>query len=184
MIPSTKNNLIKKIIMKISNEDYKIWENDIFIIECSIDVLLWNKKLINDFQENLDQILEKIREKSDSTLSNSKNLISVSFSGDKKIMELNYNFRKLNSATNVLSFPSFLRSDKTLFLGDIIFSNETICKEAKRDNKSINSHLTHLFIHGVLHLLGYDHETEEQAKKMQNLEIEILRSINIENPYD
>ena len=58
--------------MKISNEDYKIWENDIFIIECSIDVLLWNKKLINDFLENLDQILDKIHEKSDSTFSNSK----------------------------------------------------------------------------------------------------------------
>ena len=69
------------------------------------------------------------------------------------------------------------------FLGDIIFSIETICREAKRDNKSVNNHLIHLFVHGVLHLLGYDHKTEKEAKKMENLEIQILETLQINNPY-
>ena len=93
-------------------------------------------------------------------------------------------FRKKNSATNVLSFPSNDKFDNILFLGDIIFSIESIKREANRDNKSVENHLTHLFIHAVLHLLGYDHETEEQAEKMENLEIEILSNLQIDNPYN
>ena len=99
-------------------------------------------------------------------------------------MELNNYFKEKKSATNVLSFSSNYKSKDTLFLGDIIFSIETILKEAKRDNKSVENHLIHLFIHSVLHLLGYDHETEEQAKKMEDLEIKILSNLQIDNPYD
>ena len=98
-------------------------------------------------------------------------------------MELNKSYRKINSATNVLSFPSYSPLKDEFFLGDIIFSIETICREAKRDNKSINNHLIHLFVHGVLHLLGYDHNTLEEAKKMENLEIKILETFKIDNPY-
>ncbi len=98
-------------------------------------------------------------------------------------MELNNCFLNKNSATNVLSFPSKHLANDILFLGDIIFSIETILKEAKIDNKSAGNHLIHLFIHAVLHLLGYDHETEEKAKKMENLEIKILGSLKIDNPY-
>ena len=169
--------------MNITEKDYRIWENDEFSVECSIDLSLWHSNIINNFQENLNQLLEEVYKKSDVNLSKSMKSISLYFSGDKKIIELNYYYRKLKLATNVLSFPSRYSSNNTLFLGDIIFSNETICKEAKRDNKSINNHLTHLFIHGVLHLIGYDHETEEKAKKMENLEIEILDTLGIENPY-
>ena len=99
-------------------------------------------------------------------------------------MELNSCFRKKKSATNVLSFSSNSKFNKTLFLGDIIFSIETILKEAKRDNKTVENHLIHLFVHAVLHLLGYEHETEEQAKKMENLEIKILSNLQIDNPYN
>ena len=83
----------------------------------------------------------------------------------------------------MLSFPSNNKYNDTLFLGDIIFSIETILKEAKRDNKSVENHLIHLFIHAVLHLLGYDHITEEKAEKMENLEIQILSNLQIDNPY-
>ena len=99
-------------------------------------------------------------------------------------MELNNCFRKINSATNVLSFPSNHKFNNILFLGDIIFSIETILKEAKRDNKTVENHLIHLFVHAVLHLLGYEHDTEEQAKKMENLEIKILSNLQIDNPYN
>lgn len=170
--------------MNITEKDYRIWENDKFTVESSIDLSLWDRNIIDNFQENLTQVLEEVYNKSDVNLSKSMKSISLSFSGDKKIIELNYYYRKLKLPTNVLSFPSSYSSNNTLFLGDIIFSNETICKEAKRDSKSINNHLTHLFIHGVLHLIGYDHETEEQAKKMEDLEIKILSNLQIDNPYD
>ena len=169
--------------MNLTEKDYRIWKNDKFVIESTITVSQWDEILINDFYEKLNKILDEIYKQADLISYNSKIFISISFSGDKKVMELNKCFRKKNSATNVLSFPSNYKFNNTLFLGDIIFSIETILKEAKRDNKSVANHLIHLFIHAVLHLLGYDHETQEQAKKMENLEIKILGNLKIENPY-
>ena len=170
--------------MDVTEQDYRIWKNENFVIESTITLSLWDKILINDFHEKLDQVLDEIYERIGLISNNSKTLISISFSGDKKVKELNNSFRKKRSATNVLSFPSNYKFNNTLFLGDIIFSIETILKEAKRDNKSVENHLTHLFIHAVLHLLGYEHETEEQAEKMENLEIEILSNLQIDNPYN
>ena len=170
--------------MNVTEQDYRIWKNEYFVIESTITLSLWDKILINDFHEKLDQVLDEIYGRIGLISNNSKTLISISFSGDKKVKELNNSFRKKRSATNVLSFPSNYKFNNTLFLGDIIFSIETILKEAKRDNKSVENHLTHLFIHAVLHLLGYEHETEEQAEKMENLEIEILSNLQIDNPYN
>ena len=170
--------------MNVTDQDYRIWKNENFVIESTITLSLWDKILINDFHEKLDQVLDEIYERIGLISNNSKTLISISFSGDKKVKELNNSFRKKRSSTNVLSFPSNYKFNNTLFLGDIIFSIETILKEAKRDNKSVENHLTHLFIHAVLHLLGYEHETEEQAEKMQDLEIEILSNLQIDNPYN
>ena len=169
--------------MNVAEKDYRIWKNKNFVIESTITDKLWDEILINDFHEKLNKILDEVYKRIDLFSKNSKTLISISFSGDKKIMELNSWFRKQNSATNVLSFPSSYKFNNTIFLGDIIFSMETILKEAKRENKCVENHLIHLFIHAVLHLLGYDHETEEQAKKMEDLEIEILRNLKIDNPY-
>ena len=170
--------------MKEDENHYRIWKNKNFVIESTITVKLWDETLINDFHEKLNKILDVIYERIDLFSNNSKTLISISFSDDKKIIELNNCFRKKKSATNVLSFTSNSTFNNTLFLGDIIFSIETILKEAKRDNKNVENHLIHLFVHAVLHLLGYEHETEEQAKKMENLEIKILSNLQIDNPYN
>ena len=170
--------------MKKAEKDYRIWENENFIVESVINLSLWDEILINDFHKKLNKMLNEIYERLDLVYNNSKTLISISFSGDKKITELNSYFRKKKSATNVLSFPSNNKFNNTLFLGDIIFSIETILKEAKRDNKRVENHLIHLFIHAVLHLLGYDHETEEEAKKMEYLEKQILSNLNVDNPYN
>ena len=169
--------------MNEAGQDYKIWNYENFVIESTITQSLWDEILINDFHEKLNKVLYQINEQISFSSNNSKTLISISFSGDKKIMKLNSYFRKRKSATNVLSFPSNYKFKNTIFLGDIIFSIETILKEAKRDNKTVENHLTHLFIHAVLHLLGYDHETEEEAKKMEHLELQILSNLKIDNPY-
>ena len=170
--------------MKEAEQDYRIWKNKNFVVESTITLSLWDEILINGFHEKLNKILNEIYEQIGLAYNNSKTLISISFSGDKKIMELNSCFRNKNSATNVLSFPSNNKFNNTLFIGDIIFSFETILKEAKKDNKTVENHLIHLFVHAVLHLLGYEHETEEQAKKMENLEIKILSNLQIDNPYN
>ena len=169
--------------MNEAGQDYRIWNYENFVIESTITQSLWDEILINDFDEKLNKVLYEINEQINLSSNNSKTLISISFSGDKKIMELNSCFRKIKSATNVLSFPSNNKFNNTLFLGDIIFSIETILKEAKRDNKTVENHLTHLFIHALLHLLGYDHETEEEAEKMEHLELQILSNLKIDNPY-
>ena len=169
--------------MNVAEIDYRIWKNEIFVIESSITVSLWDEILIKEFHEKLNKILYEIYERTGLISSNLKTLISISFSEDKKITELNNCFRQKQSATNVLSFPSNNIFKNQLFLGDIIFSIETIQREANRDNKSVSNHLIHLFIHAVLHLLGYNHETEQQAKKMEDLEVEILRNLRIDNPY-
>ena len=170
--------------MKEAEQDYRIWKNKNFVVESTITLSLWDEILIKGFHEKLNKILNEIYEQIGFVYNNSKILISISFSGDKKIMELNNCFRKTKSATNVLSFPSYNKFNNTLFLGDIIFSIETILKEAKRDNITVENHLIHLFVHAILHLLGYEHETEEQAKKMENLEIKILSNLQIDNPYN
>jgi len=170
--------------MKEVEQDYRIWKNKNFVVESTITLSLWDEILINGFHEKLNKILNEIYEQIGFVYNNSKTLISIYFSGDKKIMELNSCFRKKKIPTNVLSFPSNNKFNNTLFIGDIIFSFETILKESKKDNKTVENHLIHLFVHAVLHLLGYEHETEEQAKKMENIEIKILSNLQIDNPYN
>ena len=172
------------MIIPIKKDRHKIWNNRNLIVEATIDESLWDKQLINDLQKALNKISNEIYKSSDLINTNKKNSISVLFAGDKKIIELNSRFRKINLPTNVLSFPSFIERNEEIFLGDIIFSAETIFKEAKRDKKSCNNHLIHLFVHGLLHLLGYDHQTEDNAKIMEGLEVKILKTLKIDNPYE
>ena len=86
---------------------------------------------------------------------------------------------------NVLSFPSGLSADLsgTDMLGDVILAFETVSMEAARDGKSLEAHLRHLVVHGVLHLLGYDHEMEDEATEMERREVEILGGFGISDPY-
>lgn len=106
--------------------------------------------------------------------------LSIVFSHDSEIQSLNKTFRHQDKPTNVLSFPS----DEPQELGDIILAYETVRREAKALNISMTHHTIHLIIHGFLHLLGYDHEKENEAKIMEKLEINILKQLNIDNPYE
>ena len=168
----------------MEKDSHIIWKNEMFIVESIIDETLWDRKLIKNLQKNLNQILNEICKISDLINAKKKNSVSLSFAGDKKIIELNNLYRQKNLPTNVLSFPSLIEINNEIFLGDIIFSAETIFKEVKRDKKSFNDHLIHLFIHSFLHLLGYDHQTEDKAKIMERLEIKILETLKINNPYE
>lgn len=109
-----------------------------------------------------------------------KGQVALVLADDETIRSLNYDFRGKNKPTNVLSFPSDERDE----LGDVILAYETIAKEANVQGKTLNAHTTHLIVHGTLHLLGFDHENEQDALKMESLEIKILSKLAIENPYN
>ena len=171
------------MITRKVKDSHKIWKNDMLSVEAIIDESLWDKQLINDFQKNLNQIINAIFKKSDLINTDKKHSVSILFSGDEKIIELNNRYRSINAPTNVLSFPFFSEKNNEFFFGDIIFSAETIFREAVREKKSFNDHLIHLFIHGLLHLVGYDHQTKDKAKIIEDLEIKILKDLKIDNPY-
>lgn len=119
--------------------------------------------------------------------------LSILLAGDKEMEELNSRFRKQKKATNVLSFPDlelnwrhlleFKPNLNYMYLGDIAFSYQTIEKEALTYNISFDYHFTFLLIHGILHLIGYDHKSDEESKVMENLEVDILESFSIPSPY-
>ncbi len=119
--------------------------------------------------------------------------ISFLFTSDADIRLLNRDYRGKDKATNVLSFPDTpisqaelldsARFCEPLTLGDIAFAEETIRREAEEQHKSVTDHLTHLTVHGFLHLMGYDHEEEKEAIRMEALEIDILGKLGIDNPY-
>jgi probable rRNA maturation factor len=113
-----------------------------------------------------------------------KILFSLSLSDNQKIRKLNKKFRKKNKSTNVLSFTNEdISKSLTGNLGDIAVSYEFLEEESKQLNKNFDDHIIHMLIHGVYHILGLDHENDATANKMENKEIELLKELNIKNPY-
>jgi probable rRNA maturation factor len=107
--------------------------------------------------------------------------MTILLSNDARLRELNALFRGLDAPTNVLSFPA-VPSDAQQ-LGDVAIAYGIAAREAKAEGKSFAHHATHLAVHGMLHLLGYDHIRTRDAHKMERLEIEILGALKIADPY-
>ena len=98
--------------------------------------------------------------------------------------ELNHQYRGKNKPTNVLSFPFEVPEGIEInLLGDLVICSDVVNKEAIEQNKNIHDHWAHLVIHGCLHLLGYDHIEENDAVEMESLEIKLLSTLGIDNPY-
>ncbi|MFL2980541.1 MAG: rRNA maturation RNase YbeY [Methylophilaceae bacterium] len=105
--------------------------------------------------------------------------ITIRIVGKKESETLNYNYRNQKKPTDVLSF---MLSENPL-IGDIVLCHPIIKNEAKNQNKKIRDHYAHLLIHGYLHLLGYSHEKQSDADKMERKEIQILQKNGFQNPY-
>lgn len=157
---------------------------------------------ISQINHKINEITPKVIKKTDIAkfLKNTNNKIELSIAlvSDAQIRQINKSHLGQDKPTNVLSFPAFDVNSKNklnfeslsktqnyIFLGDIILSLETIRKEVAQSNfKNFYGHLTHLLLHSILHLLGHDHLKDKEAQEMEKLEVQILKSLNIKDPYD
>ncbi len=159
----------------------------------SRDVVFKVEKLQNLLSECIFFIAQKqqfdLRKINDYTIE-----ASVKFVADYEMKKFNGKYRQQDKPTNVLSFPSFdIKKNlqnlspnvtkKQVYIGDIVLAYQTIQKEANEQNKAIEAHITHLYIHSILHLLGFDHIKKEERNEMEALEIEILEKMNIVDIY-
>ncbi len=110
--------------------------------------------------------------------------VSVRIDNDEGVQHLNKVWRGIDKPTNVLSFPSpGTETGPHKFIGDIAISYETAAREAQAERKTFRHHVAHLSVHGFLHLLGYDHESDDDADEMEQIERAILARVDVPDPY-
>ena len=110
--------------------------------------------------------------------------VSVKYTSDAEVRALNAAWRGKDKATNVLSFPMAETPENAPMLGDIVLASGVCAREAAEKKVAIETHATHLVVHGTLHLLGYDHETgDDDAEEMEEIERKALASLGIADPY-
>lgn len=136
---------------------------------------LWRKE-IPEFKAAINECLEKAAQ---FTGLPAEAHVSFLLAGDEETHRLNREFRGKDKPANVLSFPA----GEEDFLGDIALGLGAILKEAGEQGKKPEHHLRHLVVHGILHLLGYDHDKEKEREDMESLEIRILASMGVGDPY-
>ena len=156
------------------------------LIEVSIDPCSWHSPLIADLKERGPVMLDHIA----SRLSLDPQMVSLLLCNDVDMRSMNLQHRGFDKSTNVLSFPAgddlYLDDDMPEMdggIGDIAIAGETVMREAAEAGIAAGDHLLHLFTHGVLHLLGYDHIDDQMADEMEALEITLLGQMKIANPY-
>lgn len=113
-----------------------------------------------------------------------EHVVALCFVGEEASAEMNSQYRQKAGPTNILSFPyEAMPGVETDLLGDLVVCAPIVISEANAQGKSVEQHMTHLLVHGILHLLGYDHLTEAQAMIMEQLEIDTLAKAGYPNPY-
>ena len=113
-------------------------------------------------------------------ISSPRGEVVVVLTDDAAIRKLNKQWRRIDKATNVLSFPA---AKSGAMLGDIVIAYETLARESRDVDKEFIHHLSHLAVHGFLHLMGYDHQNDSDAEAMEELEREILSRLKLPDPY-
>ena len=168
------------------DNSYSDWQSSTgALIEVSIDTKIWPDALVNSFQQTASKIFDEILAMHDSAPAS----VSLFLCDDLQMQQINRQHRQIDKATNVLSFPAYdMRSDKIdpavpALLGDIVIAAETVAREADAMQIPVADHLMHLFVHGMLHLFGYDHIEDDMAEAMETLEIQFLAEVGIANPY-
>ena len=166
----------------------KVLEKNIFPKKKMI-AIDFNKKLKSEEIEIKNYIFSSVKKCFEILKKNQEDYyLSIFLTNNYDIKKLNSKFRNINKPTNVLSFVQdkkfFLGASKqVILLGDIVISLEKIRSEAKDLRKNFSDHFIHMCIHGLLHLFGYNHKKESEAKIMQEKEISILKQLSIPSPY-
>lgn len=143
------------------------------------DKISYDKKLLDTLREIMEEALES------EGIENREVEISLTFVDDEEIREINKNYREMDKSTDVLSFPQYLSVEDinttfgTLILGDIVISLETATRQAKEYGHSFEREMSFLTSHSMFHLMGYDHDTDENTKDMRSKEEAILNKLNI-----
>ena len=154
-----------------------------------IDILI--KKDLGFKIPEINRIIKRVVAKTFQELNISKKdkpyYLSVLLTDNSEIAKLNKKYAKKNKATNVLSFPQNIllvsnEKKSTILLGDIVLSLEMIMFECKKQNKTFENHLSHMTLHGLLHLYGFTHNDEDDSEKMEKIEQTILSKLSIVNP--
>lgn len=141
----------------------------------------------NDFDVSESLVLA-LKNAADLTLQEEKkrdSVVNLKIVGNAEMQQLNKEFRNKDRATNVLSFTNDdLSKDVTKNIGDIAISYDFVKQEARDHGKSFSDHVIHMLVHGIYHILGYDHEDDISAEVMESKEIYILDKLKISNPYN
>ena len=139
-----------------------------------------NFPISDSLEEKLNKALSHIFKEEGITDSS----INLKILTDEDIKELNKKFRNKNTTTNVLSFSNEdVSKSITGNLGDIAISYEFVKRESKEHKKNFDDHMIHMLVHGVYHILGFDHENDEMADIMEIKEVKLLKKLDIKNPY-
>ena len=139
-----------------------------------------NFPISDSLEEKLNKALSYIFKEEGITDSS----INLKILTDEDIKELNKKFRNKNTTTNVLSFSNEdVSKSITGNLGDIAISYEFVERESKEHKKNFDDHMIHMLVHGVYHILGFDHENDEMADIMEIKEVKLLKKLDIKNPY-
>jgi probable rRNA maturation factor len=157
-------------------------------------------EIANEAWKNVKGLTKRLEQASDLTLAvlpapllpaAKQAQMTLLLTTDKAVQTLNHDYRGLNKPTNVLSFPHYERREliklgkrgEPLYVGDIAVAYQYMAKEARVEHKILLDHLTHLLIHGVLHLFGYDHDTSGKAARMESLEKQVMATLGLPDPY-
>jgi len=136
----------------------------------------WGDILSSELSQLCEKLVDALSDRLDKPVLN----ISVCWTDDHEMSQHNSQFRDKTGPTNILSFPSHDMPE----IGDLVIGFETVMREAEQMGISAHHHIAHLLVHGILHLLGYDHIDDTDANEMENLETELLVANGIANPYD
>ena len=179
------------LIKKMLSEKVSLYKNNNFTLEFKFKHLdFYNEIYYLRKTKKFDLMLLKVNDYINSYLKKKNLSLSILLTNDAEIKDINFKYRNLNKPTNVLSFKPmidennyFKISEQEVFLGEIIISMERVLEESKINNILFKDHFLHIFLHAILHILGYDHEKDGERKKMENIEISILKTLGIKNPY-
>ena len=165
---------------------YSDWQSPAgAMIEASIYRKFWPDALVNSFQHTAPKIFDDIIAAHDSSPAS----VSLCLCDDLQMRQINRQHRQIDKTTNVLSFSAYdmpshrVETDAPVLLGDIVIAAETVTREAESLHIPVADHLMHLFVHGMLHLFGYDHIDNDTAETMELLETQFLLNFGIANPY-